>query len=72
MMICRSEEEGKMIEKDKETNTYHAICDCCYQQTEGYDTFKHCQHGIKEDGWKAHYNKDEELWEHFCSDCVQG
>ena len=30
-----------MIEKNKETNTYHAICDCCYE----YGSFKQ---GVKE------------------------
>lgn len=48
-----------MIEKNKETNTYHAICDCCYERSDEYDSFHACSHGIKEDGWESHYDKSE-------------
>lgn len=58
-----------MIEKNKETNTYHAICDCCYEMSDEYDSFNSCLHGIKEDGWESHYDKNEGEWEHFCPEC---
>lgn len=58
-----------MIEKNKETNTYHAICDCCYEMSDEYDSFHACSYGIKEDGWESHYDKSEGEWEHFCEDC---
>lgn len=48
-----------MIEKNRETNTYHAVCDCCFEYSDEYDGFNECQHGIKYEGWKAHYDNDE-------------
>lgn len=58
-----------MIEKNKETNTYHAICDCCYERSDEYDSFNECLHGIKYNGWKLHYDKEAGEWEHFCQEC---
>ena len=55
-----------MIEKNKEINKYHAVCDCCYEYSDEYDSFNECQRGIKYNGWKQHYNKSEGEWEHFC------
>lgn len=60
-----------MIEKNKETNKYHAVCDCCYEYSDEYDSFKECQHGIKYNGWKRHYDKDEGEWEHLCQNCKE-
>ena len=60
-----------MIEKNKETNKYHAVCDCCYEFSDEYDSFKESQHGIKYKGWKMHYDKDEGEWEHFCPSCKE-
>lgn len=48
-----------MIEKNKETDTYHAICDCCYEYSDEYDSFNECQRDIKYNGWKRHYKKKE-------------
>lgn len=31
-----------MIEKNKETNKYHAVCDCCYEYSDEYDTLNDC------------------------------
>lgn len=28
-----------MIEKNKETNKYHAVCDCCFEYSDEYDSF---------------------------------
>ena len=53
-----------MIEKNRETNTYHAVCDCCFEYSDEYDGFNECQHGIKYEGWN-----DEGEWEHFCPNC---
>ena len=58
-----------MIEKNRETNTYHAVCDCCFEYSDEYDGFNECHHGIKYEGWKAHYDNDEGEWEHFCPNC---
>lgn len=58
-----------MIEKNRENGKYHAICDCCYEMSDEYDTLPKCQHGIKEDGWKHHFSKSDGKLEHFCSDC---
>lgn len=52
-----------MIEKNRETNTYYAVCDCCYEYSCEYNSFHECEHGIKEEGWKQHYNKSEDEWE---------
>lgn len=60
-----------MIEKNRETNTYHAVCDCCFEYSDEYDGFNECQHGIKYEGWKAHYDNDEGEWEHFCPNCSE-
>ena len=50
-----------MIEKNKETNKYHAVCDCCYEFSDEYDSFKECQHGIKYNGWKMRAILEEKI-----------
>lgn len=60
-----------MIEKNGETNTYHAVCDCCYEYSDEYNSFHECAHGIEYEGWKQHYNKSEDEWEHFCPSCKE-
>lgn len=42
-----------MIDKNKKTNTYHAICDCCYEMSDEYDSFNECLHGINTTAGKA-------------------
>lgn len=54
-----------MIEKNKETNKYHAVFDCCYEYSDEYGSFKQCQYGIEYEGWKRHYKKKEGECEHF-------
>ena len=58
-----------MIEKNRETNTYHAACDCCFEHSDEYSSFRACSHGIREEGWKQYYNRSEDEWEHFCPSC---
>ena len=58
-----------MFERNEETGKIHAICDCCYEASDEYDTLNKLKNGIKEDGWKQHYNKSESTVEHFCPDC---
>lgn len=60
-----------MIEKNKETNKYHAVCDCCYEYSDEYDSFNECQHGIKYNGWEQRYDKAVGEWEHFCPSCKE-
>lgn len=60
-----------MIEKNKETNKYHAICDCCHEYSDEYGSFKQCQYGIEYEGWKRHYKKKEGECEHFCPNCME-
>lgn len=48
-----------MIEKNKETNKYHAICDCCHEYSDEYGSLEKCQHGIKYNGWEAFFDEEE-------------
>lgn len=71
-----------MIEKNKETNKYHAVCDCCYEYSDEYDTLNDCWNTpIDEDGeiifdeWlcpccRTRYEVDYDDYK-FCPNCGQ-
>lgn len=61
-----------MILKSEDTNDFYSVCDCCYDRSDSYRNWNECSHAIKMEGWQAHYNADEGVWEHFCPDCMKG
>lgn len=60
-----------MIEKNKKTNKYHAVCDCCYEYSDEYGSLEKCQHGIKYNGWEAFFDEEELEWKDLCPSCKE-
>lgn len=54
---------------EKENGKFTAVCDCCFERSEEYDTYNEMRHGIAYEGWKCHYNEEEQVMEHYCADC---
>ena len=60
--------EGKTL-IDKSNGKFTAVCDCCFERSEEYDTYNEMRHGIAYEGWHCHYNEEEQAWEHYCVEC---
>ena len=54
---------------EKENGKYHAVCDCCFERSDEYDTYAEMRKGVAYEGWKCHYNAEEDAWEHYCVEC---
>ena len=54
---------------EKENGKFTAVCDCGFERSFEYDTYSELRKGVAYEGWKCHYNEEEQACEHLCAEC---
>ncbi len=54
----------------KQYGMFVIICDCCCEETEGFDAFQDALDCKDRYGWES--KKSDGEWENICPDCQEG